>query len=39
MRPRRWDIDNQPVWLIIRSLLIVLEELLEDEETQVTLDN
>ena len=37
MRPRRWDIDNQPVWFLIRSLLVVLEKLLEEEETQVTL--
>lgn len=33
--PGKWDMDSTPQHLVLRSILLVMEKLLEDEETQV----
>lgn len=33
--PAKWDMDNVPQNLVMRTTLLVMERLLEDEETQV----
>lgn len=35
MFPDRWDLEQFPPNLIIRSLMLIMEKLIEDEETQV----
>ena len=31
----KWDMDRFPVELMLRSVFLVMDKLLEDEETQV----
>lgn len=35
IHPMKWDMDRFPVELMLRSVFLVMDKLLEDEETQV----
>lgn len=35
IRPMKWEMDRFPAELMFRSVFLVMDKLLEDEETQV----